>query len=83
MTEQKIKTLFLYEDTANGTFFFELEGDYSHLNNVYINDTTSTDEQQAELTELLLTDREPYFKLPTLEAPTRDWAHFVRCGFLA
>ena len=83
MTEPKIKTLFLYEDTADSSCFFELEGDYSHLNNVYINGTDSTDAQQAELTELLLKDEKPYFKLPKLDAPTRDWAHFVKCGFLA
>lgn len=32
-----IKTLFLYEELPEQSFFFELEGDYSHLNGVYIN----------------------------------------------
>jgi hypothetical protein len=31
------KTLFLYEVLPDESFFFELEGDYSHLQGVYIN----------------------------------------------
>ena len=77
MTE---KTLFLYDRQGEGkNFFFELEGNYSHLDGVYINgcyDEDLTDELMK-----LLFDEAGEFIVEPLEIPTRDWTYFVKVGF--
>lgn len=92
-----MKTLFLYLEIPERSFFFELEGDYSHLNGTFINGT----DDHAKWDELTaLVHRTPeeieafkaanptvkdndkiYLKVTPLNQPTKDWDHFVECGF--
>ena len=47
-----MKTIVIWDDYAAGPIrFFVLEGDYSHLDRVYIN-STDDDEKQEELMEV-------------------------------
>lgn len=98
------KTLFLCEEIPEETFFFELEGDYSHLNGVYINadhpkgvtqkkweklqDELSkliyrtSEEVEAFRKENLVDEAKVWKKISKINAPTKDWDHFVKCGFI-
>jgi len=83
------KTLFLYENGHESAFFFELEGNYSRLNDVYINGCPfeGQDENEYEklcdgLNNLVSLPDEPYWKVTKLDTPTKDWTYFVKCGFL-
>jgi hypothetical protein len=90
-----VKTLFLFEDES-GAHFFETEGDHSGFHDVYIGadvpeGVPHTEEQYEELQEALALffygppdengEVEGDFILDEIEAPTKDWDHFVRCGF--
>lgn len=83
-----MKTLFCFIDESVMTpDFFELEGNYSHLNGVFINGDHS--ELWDELTQILNTpyewghDCEPFpQEIKILKEPTKDWDHFVVCGFI-
>ncbi len=93
-----MKTLILFED-ENGAHFFEEEGDLTDLNDVYINTLVPeerglTQEQyealQARLSGIIYTEgddekeiEEGDFSLDELEGPTKDWDHFIKCGFIA
>jgi hypothetical protein len=83
-----MKTLFLLELHGKApSLFFELEGDYSYLNEVEINGYESTEEQQNELMGLLYgNDSDPfpnfYYIITTLKKPTKDWDHFVKVGVI-
>jgi hypothetical protein len=83
-----MKTLMLYQqENLSGDDlspkFLELEGDYRHLNDVYINtyheDEVKREEHQDKEIELMAL-------LPTgtkfLSEPTKDWDFFIHCGFL-
>jgi len=90
---KKPKTLFLfinYEGGEEHTFFFEREGDYSHLNNTCINAGEDGDKED-ELLDLMGEDLEfgdgsisPGFALhiDKLKEPTKDWDYFVMCGIV-
>jgi hypothetical protein len=60
--------------------WFELEGDYSHLNNIYING----EDDQTKIDELcdLVYDKEGKHKIQFISGPTKDWDFFVECGFI-
>jgi hypothetical protein len=84
-----MKTLMLYEG-SEGAGFYEFEGDMSRFHDVYINaelpeETPHTAEAygalQEELTDILYTE-DGEIKPEELEAPTKDWDFFVRCGIL-
>ena len=62
-------------------FFFELEGDYSHLNNVFIGSYPSDASNTTELTGLVY-DEDGKKKVQVLSKPTKDWDFFIYCGFL-
>jgi len=88
-----MKTLFLMEENcldSPGTLFFELEGDYSHLDAVSTNNYThffyngSREEYQIAQNELLRilygkgADIKYKLIVDVLEYPTKDWDYFVR-----
>lgn len=92
---KKPKTLFLFINREEGgffdtdeAFFFEKDGDYSHLNNTFINEMKD-EEKEAELFDLMggSISREgdvETLEFPTdinaLKIPTKDWDFFVMCG---
>lgn len=76
-----MKTLFLYEEIPDNSFFFELEGDYRHLNGIYINQSTNT-RAVDELNEIVYDHDSGELLVEKLHAPTKDWTHFIRCGFI-
>lgn len=79
-----MKTLFAYDSFGDAhIFFFELEGDFRHLDKVYINAYDNTIERQGILAALIL-DNECNIKpeIKRLQEPTRDWDVFVRVGFI-
>lgn len=93
-----MKTLMLYWDGSDDLTpkFIELDGDYSRLNNIYINGYLDMDDDnpagrakrdhhqslQDELSNLVLDARTGRIKLPILNQPTKDWDFFIHCGFL-
>jgi hypothetical protein len=90
------KTLFLFEDEA-GAHLFEIDGDHSRFHDVYINaevpegdarDEETYEALQQELCDLIYYDEDSEggeageLKPDEIEAPTKDWDFFVRCGFI-
>ena len=73
-----MKTLFLFEEIPEDSFFFEVEGDYSDLNEVYVN--SSDDEEKVMSLNRVVYDSEGDYKVKALDKPTRDWDVFVKCG---
>lgn len=75
-----MKTLFLFIKDYNTeeSFFFTLEGDYSRLNNVFIDCFVLT-EKWREL-ENIVFNEDNTIKVDKLEQPTKDWDFFVKCG---
>jgi len=76
-----MKTLFLYETTSMLGKFFELEGNYSHLNKVLVNPYKYEQKKIDELSNIIFDDNGNY-KVTFLDKPTKDWDHFVQTGFL-
>jgi len=84
------KTLFLFKADYFKPEWFELEGDYSHLNKVYLNavrpedaDPADWKRKQEELSNLLYgADAYEKLKVTFIAQPTKDWDYFVECGFL-
>lgn len=81
------KTLFLFQEDFTPNFF-ELGGDYSHLDKTYINsdppDGVSQEEYDKrcdELNELVYTENGKY-KVIFIDKPTKDWDHYVECGLI-
>lgn len=66
------KTLFLILD-ASEVYFFEKEGNYTHLNGVF----TEYTEDEILCNELINIIKS--IELPLL-TPTKDWTYFVKCG---
>lgn len=83
-----MKTLFLFEQFEKAAFFFELEGDYRHLQDVYINSYIQGKEKakgkalQDELCNLVYDQETGKTKVIKLTEPTKDWDYFVHCGFI-
>lgn len=94
-----MKTLFLFQEIPERSFFFQLEGDYSHLHGAFINGTGTSKEAADELLALVyrtasetdafkaanpkVKDNDKiYLKVQILQAPTKDWDHFVECGMM-
>jgi len=78
------KTLFLfinYEGGEEDTFFFEREGDYSHLNNTCIN-AGEDDDKEDELLDLMVRIWAEDSPIEKLRKPTKDWDFFVMCGIV-
>jgi len=49
-----MKTVFIYDQVLEAPIqFLVVEGDYSHLNNCYINSMDCTDEQADEINKLI------------------------------
>lgn len=74
------KTLFLFTDYQEDvfhkmrSFFFEKEGDYSHLDNTFINSLDNR-EKERELWDIM---KESIERLCVM--PTKDWDFFVKTG---
>lgn len=75
------KTLFLFELVPEQCFFFELRGDHSRFNGVYINTTEVDPALAKELNDLMFDPDTGREKIIRLTEPTRSWTHFVKCGF--
>ena len=75
------KTLFLFEMIPDESFFFELEGDHSHLNGAYINSNGCSEVDSDELNDIVF-DEQGGIRVVQLTEPSKDWTHFVKCGFL-
>lgn len=86
------KTLFLFEEKPEECYFFELEGDHSRFDEVYINgvgpkEKVARKKHEALSKELyaLLYDDKGNARITEekkLRAPSKDWTHFVKCGFI-
>lgn len=80
-----VKTLFHFCYFGDGSdFFFEKEGDYSHLDGVYITCDCNPDLIQ-ELQNLVFEPNDPYGYYPIVDKlyiPTKDWTFYVKCGFI-
>lgn len=82
------KTLMMFEGFGDGdTVFFELDGDYRHLDGVILNggapkgmSEKKYDRLVDELSALVYHADSGDMKLTQLREPTKDWDHFVRCG---
>jgi hypothetical protein len=48
-----MNTIIIFSDFQNSPVFFVVDGDYSHLNEVYINEATDNPELQDELSGLI------------------------------
>lgn len=48
-----MKTIMIYDEGCQAIEFFVLDGDYSHLNRVYINDWACNENLQDELSSML------------------------------
>ncbi len=88
-----MKTVLIYDQLDSSLKFFVLDGDYSHLNGVYINQYVedekaqkATDTKQDELTDLIYVPETGEFKHSALdEFPTqavREGATVIVAGFL-
>ncbi len=68
--------------------FLELEGDFRHLNDVYINTYIEDEGEQTEYNKKveqlnnLLYKEDGHYKVTFLSEPTKDWDYFIHCGFL-
>lgn len=73
------KTLVLYrvigDEEDLKPKFVTLEGDYRHLNDVYVGLTDNADKEE-ELQNLINSNT------PFKSEPTRDWDYFIHCGFI-
>jgi hypothetical protein len=74
MTE---KTLFMVmsEDHPLSPFFFEKEGNYEHLNRIYLR-YSRNGALCKELEDIL----ESLPETSVMYEPTKDWTYFVQCG---
>lgn len=62
--------------------FFELEGDYTHLNDVYINNTASAENLKDELNKLVYDQETGDYIVDMQSQPSKDWDVFITCGFM-
>lgn len=75
-----MKTLFLYRNNEMEAFFFEKEGDFSHLNGLVVNMSENEKLIDELLTLLYGSPEGSTMVVEKLEAPTKDWAWFVTVG---
>lgn len=66
--------MFLDYDSA---FFFELSGDYRHLDDTFIG---SDNEIKGQELNNLVFDEEGEVIVSKLNEPTRTWDYFITCG---
>jgi hypothetical protein len=88
----RMKTLMLFERFGWGdTQFLELEGDFHHLDGVFINalppknfkgGKRKYEKLCEELYALLYTEDHGERSLPWRSSPTKDWDVFIRCRFV-
>jgi len=83
------KTLIMFEFIPEEVFFFELPGDLSRFHDVYVNKVIpkgsgpEVKKLQNELNDFMFDDSGIFrFEEKKIQVPTKDWTHFVRCGFL-
>jgi hypothetical protein len=65
-------------ESIDSFYFFELKGNYKHLDDSNCEDTFQTDKRNKELSFIMRC--EPFFK--KLYKPTTDWDYFVTCTLL-
>jgi len=91
------KTLIAYNTLEETVKFFEIEGDYRHLDGVIIGacapgtakldwDSLECEQLQAAYEKLgdelvKLLCLEDGTGRPRLKEPTKDWDYFIQCGF--
>lgn len=82
-----MKTLIMYNQfnsfisNVPEILFFELEGDYRHLDQVFINSGDNLSKED-ELFKLLILEETGEFLHRWKSAPTKDWDFFISCGFI-
>lgn len=76
-----MKTLVLFEllGSDGESFFFESEGDLREFNKLYINGDHWS---KAQKLNDFVYDEDGNLKVEKLNEPTKDWDHFVKCGFI-
>lgn len=62
-----MKTIVIWDECEANIKFFVLEGNYSHLNGVYINSVLSKEKHQDELSKLVYCQDTGEIKLPILK----------------
>lgn len=70
-----MKTLVLYFTEEYACIFFEVEGNYSHLDNTFIN--SSNENEWDKLLSIIPEDQDKW-----LDEPTKDWDFFITAGFV-
>lgn len=78
-----MKTAIIYQEIPENTHLFVVDGDYSHLHDVYIN-TMENQEKQNELNNLIYDEKE-YHKhkvvsILEIKNAVRDGAELIMCG---
>ena len=73
-----MKTLVLFHD-VDSVYFFEMEGDFSHLNDVFVGSLGNSNE---ELLSDLLWDQDGRFKHKKMTKPSKDWDFFITVGLV-
>lgn len=76
-----MKTQFCFSNFEDPPVFFQLDGDYSHLDNVFTNDLSGDRLKEDELSELLWNE-DGSWKVERFVIPTKEWDYFVRVGVL-
>lgn len=86
-----MRTAILFEEVnGEGISFFVLDGDYSHLDKVYINahNDEETEIKEDELNDLFY-DEEGRFRFDRDTITLKDWVkiasiceHVIECGFI-
>lgn len=76
-----MKTLVLFEEISERSWFCEIEGDLRHFDKVYVNGKNASMDLQNELINFMYNSKSE-FKFSKLDLPTRDWDFFIKCGFI-
>lgn len=78
-----MNTIIIFSDFQNSPVFFTVEGDYTHLNEVYIGEATDTTELQNELNDLIQ-DLDPSVDFPVglFYNETETTPVVITCGFI-
>lgn len=80
------KTVIIYNDTGTHLRFAVVDGDYSHLDGVYINEVFDDYTLQKELSKLIYTSGGQELLTFVDKFPTKavlDGAEVIVCGFYA
>ena len=77
-----MKTCFCFNDTSDlRVFFFVLEGDYSDLDDTFINADDCDETRQNQLNNLVYNEDGTY-KVDRFIFPPKEYDYFIHCGFV-